>query len=159
MPPAATQATVRAQLLRHFTTTLQALPAGTALVLRHPDLPRAALHNGITLPWDASDPDDALEFFDIRYWLLGTTPDTSDAYFDLVLRTWSEKGWATRTDRDARPRTGYAETPDGYGLTVTQSINGYLSLAGSTPAFPAGSDEGDPPALRIDRPGTTDSGD
>ncbi|MFI1915038.1 hypothetical protein [Nocardia sp. NPDC020380] len=149
MPPAATQATVRAQLLRHFTATLQALPAGTALVLRHPDLPRAALHNGITLPWNASDPDDALEFFDIRYWMLGATPDSSDAYFDLVLRGWDEKGWATRTDREARPRTGYAETPDGYGLTLTQSVNGYLSMAGTTPPFPADSEAGSALPARV----------
>ncbi|MFJ4658122.1 hypothetical protein ACIP5Y_43220 [Nocardia sp. NPDC088792] len=159
MPPATTQAAARAQLQRHFAETLRALPAGLALVQWHPELPKAGLPRGVTLPWDESDPDDVLEFFDLGYWVLGTTPDTSDRYFDLILEVWRELGWPTRTDRDARPRTGYGSTPDGYGLTVTQSINGYLSLAGSTPPFPAGSDEGDPPPLRIDRPGTTDSGD
>ncbi|MEV6771257.1 hypothetical protein AB0N05_21820 [Nocardia sp. NPDC051030] len=152
MAPATTQAAARAQLLRHFTETLRALPAELALTLRHPDLPAAALHRGVNLPWDESDPDNPLEFFDIRYWVLGTTPDTSDRYFDLVLSAWGAQGWSTRTDRDSRPRTAYARTSDGYGLTVTQSVNGYLSMAGSTPPFAPDSDEGGPLPTGIDHP-------
>ncbi|MET9485809.1 hypothetical protein [Nocardia sp. NPDC006630] len=152
MPSATTQGEIRAQLLRHFTETLRAVPAELALALRHPDLPAAAFHRGVRLPWDESDPDNLLEFFDIRYWVLGTTPDTSDRYFDLVLRAWREQGWAIRTDDDARPRTGYTQTHDGYGLTLTQSVNGYLSMAGSTPSFAPDSDEGSPLPARIDRP-------
>lgn len=152
MPPAATQAAIRAQLLRHFTATLRAVPAELALTLRHPDLPKAAFHHGVTLSWDQSDPDNVLEFFDIRYWVLGTTPDTSDRYFDLVMRAWDDQGWATRNDRDSRPRNGYTQTPDGYGLAITQSLNGYLSIAGATPPFAPDSAVGDPLPTRIDRP-------
>ncbi|MFI6870195.1 hypothetical protein [Nocardia sp. NPDC050406] len=135
MPTATTQAAAREQLLRHFTEILRALPSELALALRHPDLPKAAFHHGVNLPWDESDPDNPLEFLDIRYWVLGTTPDSSDRYFDLVLRAWREQGWETRSAGDARPRTGYARTSDGYGLTLTQSVNGYLSMSGTTPPF------------------------
>lgn len=152
MPSATTQAAAREQLLRHFTETLRVLPPELALALRHPDLPKAAFHHGVNLPWDDSDPDDLLEFFDIRYWVLGTTPDTSDRYFDLVMRAWSEQGWATRTDDDPGPRTGYARTSDGFGLTITQSVNGYLSIAGTTPPFASDSAEGAPLPATIDRP-------
>ncbi|WP_067695708.1 hypothetical protein [Nocardia jejuensis] len=152
MPSATTQAAARAHLLRHFTQTLRALPAEFALTLHHPDLPAANLHRGVNLPWEQNNPDNLLEFFDIRYWVVGTTPDTSDEYFDLVTKAWTEQSWPTRTDRPARPRTTYTRTPDGYGLTLTQSINGYLSLAGSTPAFAPDSPEGEPVPTRIDRP-------
>ncbi|GAB4583184.1 hypothetical protein [Nocardia sp. IFM 10818] len=152
MPPASTQAAVRAGLLGHFTETLRALPAGLSLVLYHPELPKAGLHEGVNLPWDAADPDNLLEFFDIRYWVLGTTPDTSDHYFDLIMQIWTARGWPTETRGAARPRTGYTRTPDGYGLTITQSINGYLSMAGSTPAFEPDSDEGAPMPRQIDHP-------
>lgn len=153
MPPATTtQAAARAELLRHFTATLAVLPTELSLALRHPDLPKAVFHRGVTLPWNANDPDDILEFFDISYWVLGTTPDNSDRYFDLVLRAWGGQGWVTRTDGDERPRTGDTRTSDGYGLTVSQSVNGYLSMSGSTPPFAFDSDEGDPLPTRIDHP-------
>lgn len=152
MPPQTTQAAARAQLLRHLTETLRILPTESALALQHPDLPAAGLHRGVTLPFDDNDPDDILEFFDISYWVIGTTPDTSDRYFDLVIHAWCDHGWATRTDRNTRPRTGYARTSDGYGLTITQSVNGYLSMSGSTPPFASDSVEGNPLPSRIDRP-------
>ncbi|MBO0881725.1 MAG: hypothetical protein J2P17_15565 [Mycobacterium sp.] len=152
MPPATTQAAARAQLLRHFTETLRALPTESALALRHPDLPVAGFHSGVTLPFDENDPGGVLEFFDISYWVLGATPTTSDRYFDLLMHTWSDLGWATRTDRNTRPRTGYARTSDGYGLTITQSVNGYLSLSGATPPFASDSVEGTVLPSRIDHP-------
>lgn len=152
MPPVTTQAAARAELLRHFTETLAALPTELALALRHPDLPKAVLHPGVTLPWNENDPDDILEFFDIAYWVLGTTPDTSDRYFDLVMRAWAERGWATRTEEDSPPRTGDAQTSDGYGLTITQSVDGYLSMSGSTPPFAFDSAEGSPLPTRIEHP-------
>ncbi|WHM40795.1 hypothetical protein [Streptomyces sp. BPTC-684] len=150
MSPAETQAAIRAQLLRHFTATLRALPAELALALRHPDLPTATFHRGVNLPWDPNDPDSLLECFDIRYWVLGTTPDTSDRYFDLVMRAWTDQGWVTRSDRNSRPRSGYTQTPEGYGLSLTQSVNGYLSMSGATPPFAPDSAAGDPLPVRID---------
>ncbi|MEU7633773.1 hypothetical protein AB0C34_27980 [Nocardia sp. NPDC049220] len=152
MPPPTTQATARAQLLGHFTETLRILPAESALALRHPDLPVAGFHHGVTLPFDEDDPDSVLEFFDISYWVIGATPTNSDQYFDLMIRAWRDHGWTTRTDRNTRPRTGYARTFAGYGLTVTQSVNGYLSMSGSTPPFASDSVEGSPLPPQIDRP-------
>ncbi|MEU6580747.1 hypothetical protein [Nocardia sp. NPDC046763] len=151
MATATTRAAARAQLLRHFDATLRSLPAGVGLTLRHPDLPNAVFHNGVTLSWDGSDPDNTLVFLDIRYWVLGTTPETCDAVFDLVLRAWSEQGWATSTE-DAFPRAGYARTPDGYGFALNQSLNGYLSLAGTTPPFDPESEAGEPLPTHIDHP-------
>ncbi|MGV9663631.1 hypothetical protein ACWDUL_25825 [Nocardia niigatensis] len=151
MPTATTQAAARAQLLRHLSETLRELPE-LALVLRHPDLPKAQFHAGVTLPWDDSDPDNPLIFLDIRYWVLGATPETSDQDFDLMLRGWQDRGWATSTEHDARPRIGYARTPDGYTFALTQSVNGYLSLAGSTPPFDPESKAGEPLPARIDHP-------
>ncbi|MGW4117295.1 hypothetical protein [Nocardia sp. NPDC004711] len=152
MPTVTTQAAARAQLVRHFEATLRALPTEMALALRHPDLPKAVFHDGVALSWDGNDPDDGPKFLDIRYWVLGTAPEASDRYFDLVLRAWSEQGWSTRIGREVMPRSGYANTPDGYGFALTQSVNGYLSLAGTTPPFDPESDAGDPMPARIEHP-------
>ncbi|WP_433564585.1 hypothetical protein ACQP1O_04255 [Nocardia sp. CA-151230] len=152
MPTATTQSAARAQLLRHFGETLRALPVELSLALRHPDLPKAVFHRGVTLPWDGSDPDNPLVFLDIRYWVLGTTPETSDRYLDLVLRAWSEQGWSTSSEPDEFPRVGYAHTPDGYSFALTQSVNGYLSLAGSTPPFDPDSEAGEPLPAVIEHP-------
>lgn len=152
MPPATTQPEARAQLLRHFTETLRILPIEFALALRHPDLPKAWLHHGVTLPYQYNDLDVVSEFFDITYWVIGTTPDTADRYFDLVMRAWGDQGWETRIDRNSRPRVGHVRTSDGYGLAIRQTVNGYLSMSGSTPPFASGSVEGNPLPSRIDRP-------
>jgi hypothetical protein len=159
MLPATTQVAARAQLLRHFTETLRILPTESALALRHPDLPKAVLHRGVTLPFNEydlddvkSDPDDILGFFDIAYWVIGATSATSDRYFDLVMRAWCDHGWTTRTDRNSRPLAGYARISDGYGLAIRQSVNGFLSMSGSTPPFASDSVEGSPLPPRIDHP-------
>lgn len=144
-----TQAEARAQLLRHFTATLRALPPELSLALRHPDLPHAGLHRGVVLSEDLNHPDDGWATFDIRYWVLGTTPDTCDGYFDLVTGVWREWGWATRDGGAARTDTGWADTPDGYSLVLTRSVNGYLSMAGSTPLFLRDSVVGEPMPTRI----------
>ncbi|MFB7651253.1 MULTISPECIES: hypothetical protein [unclassified Streptomyces] len=151
MPAEPAQAALRARLLWYFTETLGALPPELALALRHPDLPKAAFHDGVTLPSN-DDPDHPLDFFDIRYWILGTTPDTSDRYYDLTLRVWKGQGWTIETDRDSRPRGCGTRTPDGYGFALTQSVNGYLSLSGMTPPFAADSATGSPFPTRIDHP-------
>lgn len=78
-------------------------------------------------------------------------PDTSEQYFDMVMRVWSDRGWPTRTISTSRPSARAADTPDGYGLSLTQSVNGYLGMAGATPSF-AGSEPGDPLPARIDHP-------
>lgn len=87
--------------------------------------------------------------FDVRYWVLGTAPDTRDRYFDLVTGVWREWGWATRHGGAAGTRTGWADTPDGYGLALTRSVNGHLSMAGSTPLFLRDSVVGEPMPTRI----------
>ncbi|MBF6327534.1 hypothetical protein [Nocardia transvalensis] len=150
MLPATTQAAAREQLLRYYTETLRILPPELALTLRHPDLPNAVLHRGVTLPWNDSDPDNVLEFFTISYWVLGTTPDTCDRYFDLVIRAWEQQGWPTQTDEN--PRSADTRTPDGYGFTLIQSVNGYLSLSGATPSFEPDAEEATPYPTRIDHP-------
>ncbi|MVU78977.1 hypothetical protein GPX89_17200 [Nocardia sp. ET3-3] len=152
MPTATTRAAARAQLLRHFEATLRVLPVELALTLRHPDLPTAPFHSGVDMSWDDSDPDNPLKFLNIRYWMLGTTPETSDRSFDLVLRAWSEQGWSIDYNPEAFPRGGYAHTPDGYDFALTQSVNGYLSLAGSTPPFEPDSETDDPMPARIENP-------
>ncbi|MER5302527.1 hypothetical protein ABT039_24100 [Streptomyces lasiicapitis] len=159
--PEATQAAVRAQLLRHYTETLAALPAELALVRSHPDLPKAVFH-GYTAPHDYDpihDYDWLWEKFSIGYWLLGTTPESCERYFDLVLGVWSDRGWLTGTTGTSRPRSGGAKIPGGYGLGVTQSMNGYLSIVGSTPPFPVDSAAGDPLPDRIDHPSRSDGSD
>ncbi|WP_158684490.1 hypothetical protein [Amycolatopsis orientalis] len=145
-----TQAVVRARLLSHFTETLRALPSGSALVLRHPDLPNAVFHSGLTLADDYGR-DETRRFFDIAYWVLGATAETSGQYLDLTMRSWRARGWATEF-RANPPSAGYARTSDGYGFAIRCSINGYVSMAGTTPVFAADSPEGDPFPCRIDRP-------
>ncbi|MFF8918344.1 hypothetical protein ACF08M_34860 [Streptomyces sp. NPDC015032] len=145
MLPIVTQATARAQLLRHLTETLRALPAELSLALWHPDLPKARMHDGVTLFGSPFDDDDAdgdeggdigrSAVFDIRYWVVGTTPDTSGVYLDMVMRVWSDRGWTTRTSRDSPPLHGVAHSPDGCGFSIWQSINGYLSMSGTTATF------------------------
>ncbi|MET8422589.1 hypothetical protein [Nocardia sp. NPDC004860] len=152
MPTATTQSAARAQLLRHLGETLRALPAELSLTVRHPDLPKAVFHRGVTLPWDDGDPDSPLRFLDIRYWVLGTTPETSERYFESVLRAWTEQGWATSSDPNQLPRAAYARTPDGFGFALTQSVNGYLSLAGSTPPFEPESEAAEPLPTTIEHP-------
>lgn len=161
--PIVTQAAARAQLLRHLTETLRSLPAELSLALWHPDLPKARLHDGVTLfgsPFDDDD-DEAgsadgqgwdigrSAVFDIRYWMVGTTPDTSGTYLDLVMRAWGDRGWTTQASRDSMPLAGYAQSPDDYGFSVLQSINGYLSVSGTTPTFVFDANPGDPFPDRI----------
>ncbi|MFE3179228.1 hypothetical protein ACFXPA_23545 [Amycolatopsis sp. NPDC059090] len=145
-----TQAEARARLLGHFTETLRALPPGSALVRRHPDLPNAAFHRGVTLS-DDFGLDETRRFFDIAYWVLGATAATADQYLDLTMRSWRDRGWATEFLEDPPP-AGYASTSDGYGFAIRCSIDGYLSMAGTTPVFAADSPEGDPLPDRIDQP-------
>ncbi|GAA3514130.1 hypothetical protein [Actinocatenispora rupis] len=124
------QSAARRILLGHLVRTLGALPAAASLSLRHPRLPRARLHGGVTLGVD-----DDTEVFDIPYWIVGVTA----AHLDAVARAWDGFGWATR--RAPRPTTGaaYARTPDGCGLAVQSAVTGDLSLAGTTAPFPTGS--------------------
>ncbi|BAW04276.1 hypothetical protein [Nocardia seriolae] len=152
MPTATTRAAARAQLLHHFEATLRALPAEVGLALRHPDLPKAVFHSGVDLSWDGNDPDNPLRFLDIRYWVVGAAPAESDRYFDLVLRAWAEQGWSADEEPDAVPRLGYTRTPDGFGFSLTQSLSGYLSLAGTTPPFELDSDAGEPLPALIEHP-------
>ncbi|NKY34471.1 hypothetical protein HGA13_15525 [Nocardia speluncae] len=155
MPSAVSQAAARARLLRYLTGILRLLPPETALLLQHPDLPAAGFHHGVTLPAEDT-PDGEREFFDISYWVAGADPEDSDVYFDLVMRAWTELDPQARPDRPMRPRTGYARTSDGYGLTVTQSVTGYLSVSGSTPPFGSDTPEGEPFPSRIEHPGDND---
>ncbi|WP_067902233.1 hypothetical protein [Nocardia vaccinii] len=148
-----TRAQAQDRLYRYFVQTLRALPAELALSLVHPKLPKARFHNGVVLPFDENDPDVDLEFFDIAYWVIGTTSDSADESFDLVVRVWQEFGRPIRTDRSSRPRAAYTYTADGYGLSVRQSVDGSVSLAGSTPPFPAHPREGRPLPESIEHPG------
>lgn len=147
-----TQSTARKQLYRYFVRTLRALPAELALSLFHPEIPQAQLHNGVALPCEDTDQEFDSEFFDIAYWVTGTTPDTVDEYFDLIVRSWNEFGWPTRTDRSSRPRAAYTRTSDRFGLSVRQSVDGSLSISGSTPPFAADSAVGKPLPQFIEHP-------
>lgn len=113
------------------------LPTRFSLARSHPTAPNAVFGPGNSLPCDdrASTISEA-NYFDIGYWVVGTTPATADADFALVTAAWKALGWSTETDRASRPRACYCRTPDGYGLTVQYSVDGHLSLSGSTPAFP-----------------------
>lgn len=144
MSSESTQAAARKQLYRHFVRTLRALPVESALSLLHPDLPRARLHNGVTLPWDVTDPNIDSVFFDIAYWITGTAPDDTDRYFELIVRSWNAFGWPTRIEGDTPPRAAYTRTSDHFGMSVRQTVDGYLSLAGSTPPFAPDTAEGTP---------------
>lgn len=143
-----TQEAAKARLRTHFAEILRCLPPGTALVLRHPELPGAVFHHGVTLSCDYGL-DESRRFLDIRYWLLGAGPENCARYFGLVTGYWEARGWTRTSSPDS---AGYADAPDGYGFSITQSVNGYLSVSGSTTPFPAGSAEGDPMPDRIDRP-------
>lgn len=152
-----TQAAARKQLYGYFRQMLRVLPVESALSLVHPELPQAGLHRGVTLPYEETATEVVTEFFDISYWITGIAPDVADEYFDLIVRSWSRDGWPTRTDRTVRPRAAYTRTPDRYGLSVRESVNGYLSLSGSTPPFAPGTPEGPPPPQRIERTETRSS--
>jgi hypothetical protein len=152
MSPEPTQATAQKRLYRQLVRTLRSLPAGAALSLAHPDLRQAHLHSGVSLPVDDSADEVDSEFFDIAYWVIGATPCVASEYFDLIVRSWIQSGWPTRTDRDSRPRAAYTRAPDGVGLSVRESVNGYVSLSGSTPPFAVGSPSGPPFPESIDHP-------
>ncbi|MFD0351300.1 hypothetical protein ACFQ0M_45240 [Kitasatospora aburaviensis] len=123
MVPIVSRAAACAQLLRHFTETLRTWPAGTALALRHPDLPKAVLHGGVTmglaLDFDEEGPDDASAVFTIRYWVIGATPrtptGTSTSWWRRGRPTGGRRGSSRRTRAPAtrRPRTGTGSRPAG----------------------------------------------
>ncbi len=111
------------------------------------------MDRGVTLPFADDGRDVTSEYFSIGYWMIGTTPDTVGRYFDLVVRAWTEFGWPTRTDPDHfRTRAADTHTPDGYELAIQRSVNGWLSLSGSTCPFPVGSTAGDPLPRVIEHP-------
>ncbi|MEU1985405.1 hypothetical protein [Nocardia sp. NPDC019395] len=132
--------------------TLHALPVGTTLSRAHPDLPRAQLHSGVTLPAHESAGKVDAAFFDIAYWVIGAPPDSAATYFDLIVRFWNRSGWPIRTDRDSGPRAAYTRTPDHVGLSVRGSIDGHVSLSGSTPPFAVDSSVGPPLPASIEHP-------
>ncbi|MBY8860887.1 hypothetical protein K7711_30735 [Nocardia sp. CA2R105] len=153
MPEEFTQAAARNQLHRYLVRTLRALPAELSIALRHPQLPRARLHGGVTMPFGDDGREIVSEYFTIGYWVIGTTPDTAGEYFDSVVRSWAEFGWPTRADRSgSRTRAADTRTPDDFQLHIQRSANGYLSLSGSTPPFPVGSVAGDPLPQVIEHP-------
>lgn len=154
MPTESTQAAARDQLHRCFIRTLRMLPPELALALYNPELPLAHFHNGVVLPCNDNG-DVVLQFFDISYWITGTTPNSINSCFELVVWAWNYYGWRTRTDQNSRPRTAFTQTPDYYELTLQQSINGYLSISGSTPPFSLDSIEGNPLPQLIEHPLST----
>ncbi|MFJ3788553.1 hypothetical protein [Kitasatospora sp. NPDC090091] len=58
-----------------------------------------------------------------------------DRYLDLLVGAWQAAGRPAQDERDECPRAGYTRTPDGYGLSAVQSLNGHLGLGGSTASF------------------------
>ncbi|MGA6208772.1 hypothetical protein ACPESR_28855 [Nocardia testacea] len=142
----------REQLHRHFLRTLRALPAGSALSLSHPALPQARLHSGVVLPVGDSAGQVDAEFFDIAYWLVTAAPGAESRYFDMTVQSWERFGWPTRIDRDSRPRAAYTRTPDHVGLSVQESVDGFVSLSGSTAPFAVDSAAGPPFPELIERP-------
>ncbi|WP_063060514.1 hypothetical protein [Nocardia sienata] len=143
-----TQWAAREQLYRYFVLTLRTLPVGSALALSHPELPHAHLHAGVTLPAK----DFAAEFFDMAYWVIEAPSEIRSDYFELVVQSWNRFGWPTRTDRDNPPRAAYTRTPGHAGLSVRESVGGYVSLSGSTPPFAVGSPAGMPLPEVIEHP-------
>lgn len=152
MNPELTQAAAREQLYRHFLRTLHSLPAGAVLSASHPELPEARLHPGVILPVDDSATEVDAEFFDIAFWVVAPPPGTESEYFDLIVQAWDRFGWPTRTDRDSRPRAAYTRTPDHVGLSVRESVDGFVSLSGSTVPFAVGSPAGPPLPELIEHP-------
>ncbi|MFJ5231161.1 hypothetical protein ACIQBJ_14855 [Kitasatospora sp. NPDC088391] len=164
-----TETQARGLLLRHLTGTLRALPAGTALVHRHPGLPTAVFGNERVVPaddvlYEPGERDDAA-YLRAAYWVLGVEPFASaeeaaaaaaagaDPLLGAVLAAWRQWGWRTRLV-DRHPRTAGGESPDGFGVSVYRSLRGHLSVFGSSPVFRAR--PADPPFEplpdRIDRP-------
>lgn len=141
------------RLYEYLGETLRALPAEHSLSLRHPTNPRAHFHEGVTLPCDDND-DEGVgpHYFDVSYWIVGAAPNESDRHFELVVAGWQRLGWATRLDRDSRPRAAFTRTPDRYGLSIQQSIKGDLSVSASTPGFIRPAREPDPAPTTIPHP-------
>ncbi|ONM49254.1 hypothetical protein [Nocardia donostiensis] len=153
MPMAASESIARQQLYRYFLDTLRMLPVELSLSVHNAAVPTAAFDVGTTLPCDDSDDGRTGPlYFDISYWLIGTTPASSDAVIDLVVGAWAALGWRTRTGRTTRPRSAFCRTPDYYGLAVQQSVDGHLSLSGSTPPFPPDTAGGAPLPRTIEHP-------
>lgn len=150
-----TQAAACRQLYRYFVRTLHTLPVGSVLSLSHPELPHAHLHSGVTLPVDDPAAEADAELFDIAYWIISPPLEAESNYFDLIVQSWNRFGWPTRTDRDRRPRAAYTRTPDRVGLSVRESVDGFVSLAGSTAPFAVGSPVGRPLPELIEHPLTS----
>ncbi|MFJ1755036.1 hypothetical protein [Kitasatospora sp. NPDC088134] len=166
-----TENEARGLLLRHLTETLRALPAGTALVHRHPGLPTAVFGNERVVPsddvlYEPGERDDTA-YLRAAYWVLGVEPFDSaeaaeaaagaagpDPLLEAVLAAWRRSGWRTRL-ADHHPRVASGEAPDGFGVSVRRSLQGHLSVFGSSPVFRAR--PADPPFEplpdRIDHPG------
>lgn len=147
-----TQTTARVQLYECLRRTLGAFPAGSTLSLVHPEIPHARLHGGVVLPYRGTGPDIDTEFFDIGYWVTGIAPDVLGRCFDHLVRCWIEADWPTRVDRDCAPRAAYTSTPDRFGLSVRESVEGYVSVSGTTPPFARGGPVGEPFPESIDHP-------
>ncbi|ONM49257.1 hypothetical protein [Nocardia donostiensis] len=146
------EATAREQLHRYLVETLRALPARLSLSQVDPAMPEAVFSPGTTLPCNDNDDEAGPRYFDIGYWLIGTTAATSDVDIDLVAAAWTRLGWRTHTPHRGRPRAVFCRTPDQYGLTVQQSVDGHLSLFGSTPPFPSDATGGEPLPRTIEHP-------
>ncbi|MFQ6228769.1 hypothetical protein [Nocardia sp. NPDC002869] len=147
-----TQGAAREQLYRYFVLTLRTLPVGSALALSHPELPHAHLHAGVTLPAKDFAAEVGAELFDMAYWVIEAPSGVRSDYFELIVQSWNRFGWSTRTDRDTPPRAAYTRTPGHAGLSVRESVGGYLSLSGSTPPFAVGSPAGMPLPEVIEHP-------
>ncbi|MGW5385181.1 hypothetical protein [Nocardia sp. NPDC003963] len=158
MNPEPTQTRARERLYRHFVRTLRSLPAGSALSLSHPDLPEAQMHAGVILPVGDYTAEADTEFFDIAYWVVAASPETEHDYFDLIVQSWNRFGWPIRIERASRPRAAYTRTPDRSGLSVRESVDGFVSLSGSTAPFAVGSPAGRPLPESIRHPLTAADG-
>ncbi|MGW1741599.1 hypothetical protein ACWCPQ_22665 [Nocardia sp. NPDC001965] len=155
MKPESTQSAAREQLCRYLVHTLRSLPAGCTLSLSHPELPHAHLHSGVALPVDDSATEIDAEFFDIGYWVVPVQTAVAGSCFDLIVQCWVRLGWPIRTDRDSPPRAAYTRTPDHFGFSVRESVDGYVSLSGSTAPFAVGSPIGRPLPELIEHPLTS----
>lgn len=82
----------------------------------------------------------------IGYWIRDLPKDQNQAYFDAVLRYWTQHGWKLLTD--SRPQDNYVwveKISDGFQMSLAASIHGDLNIGTDSPCvWPNGTPEPKP---------------
>ena len=145
------QAAARAQIERHLSDVLRALPTQVSLSRQHPRYPHARFSAGRAIPRDDGDiSDDAPVNLGVDYWFAGFPGTDAPGHFGLIVDNWRRCGWLTDVNERPEVGTAQARTPDDCVLTV--HCAGDLSISASSAGFPRAGADRQPMPVNIAHP-------